>query len=303
MLVAKICLTGGPCAGKTSALSTIEQKLSDMSYKVFIIDEIATRLINAGIKPFGDDAIDMIDFEEMMLKHQLVEEASFERTANLLNKKCVIICDRGIFDIKSFISNKDFDKLLKKYNLSKISLMDNYGMVVHMNTAAKGAEQFYTTDNNKARSEGIKDAILRDDKCQEAWSFHGNLKIIDNSTNFNDKIKKVVDSIKDYLGIEIRNEKKYLIEMNNNVYEMLKTDECVKVGIKQTYLKTNDNYEMRLRKRTLDGDSTYYVTVKKDYKGNEKIVTEEKISKKTYERLLQQREIVNEVEKERLLTC
>lgn len=300
MLVSKICLTGGPCAGKTSALSLIEQELSDMGYKVFIIDEVATRLINAGIKPFGLDAISMLNFEEIMLKHQLMEEEAFEKTANLINKKCVIICDRGIFDIKSFISDNEFDALLKKYNLSKISLMDNYGMVVHMNTAAKGAEKFYTTENNKARSEGIKDARLRDDKCQQAWSFHNNLKIIDNSTDFNDKLKKVIDSIKNYLGIETRNEKKYLIEINDNVFDTLKTIGCVKVKIKQTYLKTNGSYEMRLRKRTLDGDSTYYVTIKKNYKGNEKVVTEEKIDRKTYERLLQQREIINVVEKERL---
>lgn len=300
MLVSKICLTGGPCAGKTSALSLIEQELSDMGYKVFIIDEVATRLINAGIKPFGLDAISMMNFEEIMLKHQLIEEEAFEKTANLINKKCVIICDRGIFDIKSFISDNEFDALLKKYNLSKISLMDNYGMVVHMNTAAKGAEKFYTTENNKARSEGIKDARLRDDKCQQAWSFHNNLKIIDNSTDFNDKLKKVIDSIKNHLGIETRNEKKYLIEINDNVLDILKTMGCVKVKIKQTYLKTNGNYEMRLRKRTIDDDSTYYVTIKKNYKGNKKVVTEEKINRKTYERLLQQREIVNVVEKERL---
>lgn len=300
MLVSKICLTGGPCAGKTSVLSTLEQELSDMGYKVFIIDEIATRIINSGIKPFGDDAISMIDFEETLLKLQLVEEESYENAANLLNKKCVIICDRGIFDIKSFIESKDFDNLLNKYNLSKLSLMDNYGMVVHMNTAAKGAEKFYTTDNNKARSEGIKDAIIRDDKCEEAWSFHGNFKVVDNSTDFETKKAKVVNALKEHLGIETRKEKKYLVEISNKVYKKLEEKGCIKVNIKQTYLKTNSDYEMRLRKRTLDGDSTYYITIKKNYKDNEKIVTEEKISKNIYEKLLQQREIASVIEKDRL---
>ena len=44
-----------------------------MGYKVFIINEIATRIINLGIKPFGEDAIKMIDFEDILLKLQLEE--------------------------------------------------------------------------------------------------------------------------------------------------------------------------------------------------------------------------------------
>ena len=34
-LVGKIVLTGGPCAGKTTALSTIEQELTDRGYRVY----------------------------------------------------------------------------------------------------------------------------------------------------------------------------------------------------------------------------------------------------------------------------
>lgn len=53
MLVSKIVLTGGPCGGKTTALVTIEQELTDIGYKVYILDEVATRLISSGIKPLG----------------------------------------------------------------------------------------------------------------------------------------------------------------------------------------------------------------------------------------------------------
>ena len=73
MLVAKICLTGGPCAGKTSALKKIKEEFTSMGYKVFIINEEATRLINEGIKPFGNDKISMFDFEDIMLKEQLTQ--------------------------------------------------------------------------------------------------------------------------------------------------------------------------------------------------------------------------------------
>ena len=117
MLVAKICLTGGPCGGKSTALAKIEKELTDMGYKVLIINEVATRIINSGIKPFGDDSISMLDFEEIMLKEQLTEEECYEKVAKLIDRKCVILCDRGIFDIKSFISDEEFDSLLNKYKI------------------------------------------------------------------------------------------------------------------------------------------------------------------------------------------
>ena len=81
----------------------------------------------------------------------------------------------------------------------------------------------------------------------------------------------------------------------------LNEKECVKLNINQVYLNTNNNYEMRLRKRTLDNESTYYITIKKSYKDKEKIVTEEKISEKLYEKLKNERRIINEVNKTR--TC
>ncbi len=300
MLVAKICLTGGPCGGKSTALAKIEKELTDMGYKVLIINEVATRIINSGIKPFGDDSISMLDFEEIMLKEQLTEEECYEKVAKLIDRKCVILCDRGIFDIKSFISDEEFDSLLNKYNLSKLELIDSYNLVINLDTVAKGAEEFYTTDNNEARSEGIKDAIIRDDKCQEAWSPHSNFKVIDNSTNFEEKVKRVVDTVKNYFGIEKRNSKKYLVNIKDNTMDILNEKEISSVQIKQTYLSMDKDCEMRLRKRTLNGDSTYYITVKKNDYGKERIITEEKIDKKAYERLLEQKTVVNEVNKERI---
>lgn len=37
----RICLTGGPCAGKTTALSMLHEKL-EPTYKVFLVPELAT---------------------------------------------------------------------------------------------------------------------------------------------------------------------------------------------------------------------------------------------------------------------
>jgi hypothetical protein len=47
--VHRIVLTGGPCAGKTTALSHISERLQSLGVKVFIVPEAATILIGGGV--------------------------------------------------------------------------------------------------------------------------------------------------------------------------------------------------------------------------------------------------------------
>ena len=74
--------------------------------------------------------------------------------------------------------------------------MDSYDLVISLTTAAKGAQKYYTTSNNSARKEDIKEAIIRDDKVQDAWSFHNNLKIVSNKYSFDEKVNNVLEIIK-----------------------------------------------------------------------------------------------------------
>ena len=44
----RICLTGGPCAGKTTALVSIAQVLSQLGFRVLQVPEAATMLMKGG---------------------------------------------------------------------------------------------------------------------------------------------------------------------------------------------------------------------------------------------------------------
>ena len=46
-LIAKIVLTGGPCAGKTTTISRIEEHLIDRGYHVLVLNECATETIKS----------------------------------------------------------------------------------------------------------------------------------------------------------------------------------------------------------------------------------------------------------------
>lgn len=62
-------------------------------------------------------------------------------------------------------------------------------------TAANGAEQFYTNANNEARRETPEEARILDEKTREAYKGVPKLHVIDNSTNFREKIERVGEAV------------------------------------------------------------------------------------------------------------
>jgi len=46
--VTRVLLTGGPCAGKTTALAAISQDLTQLGYKVLVVPEAATLIMQGG---------------------------------------------------------------------------------------------------------------------------------------------------------------------------------------------------------------------------------------------------------------
>lgn len=68
--ITKVCLTGGPCAGKTSGLAYLSEKLRDDDLHVFMVPEAATLLANGGgtLDFAGYSAEDIIVFQKVLMK-------------------------------------------------------------------------------------------------------------------------------------------------------------------------------------------------------------------------------------------
>ena len=64
-VISKIVITGGPCAGKTTAMSWIQNAFTDLGYHVIFVPECATELINAGIS--GKTCKSVIDFQNALM--------------------------------------------------------------------------------------------------------------------------------------------------------------------------------------------------------------------------------------------
>jgi len=181
----------------------------------------------------------------------------------------------------------EFAETLRFIDSNEIELRDNYDAVFHLVTAAKGAEEFYTTANNTARTETVEEAAALDDKLISAWTGHPHLRVIDNTSSFEVKMKRLIAEIASFLGepepYEI--ERKYLIEYPD--IEWLESNpSCQRIEIIQTYLNSASGEEVRVRQRGADGNYIYTQTTKKKVSDVKRVEIEKHLSKEEYLKLL-----------------
>lgn len=202
--VFKICLTGGPCSGKTTALAKIKEHFSK-NFEVITIPEVAATAIIAGVKLIPDQLTleQSLLINTNMCQLQIDLENFFEDTAAKTKKDVLIVCDRGVCDNFAYITPENKEKILnsKGWNYNFVS-HERYDLVIHLVTAAIGAEKFYTLENNEARSESAEIAAMIDRRLREQWETHPRFEVVDNSHGggFEAKIQRVTKAISDLIG-------------------------------------------------------------------------------------------------------
>ena len=178
MEIKKIVLTGGPCAGKTTALSWIRDNIPKYGYKVLFVPETATELIGGGVTPWGCGT--NIDYQRCQMELQMKKEELFERAGKTMDADFLQLCD--------------------EFGTTEEQFRNGYDAVFHLVTAANGAVEAYTNANNAARYESVEEAVALDDRLVAAWTGHPYLRIFDNSTGFEKKLEKLLTEILRFLG-------------------------------------------------------------------------------------------------------
>lgn len=284
--IKKIVLTGGPAGGKTTLTSRLVKELSGLGYRVFIVPEAATELISGfGIKPFGN-CLSMFDFQYFVVSSQLHKERLALEAAELVPEdKILILCDRGVIDDKAYVSQKEFEQVISRFNVTEQELLESYDAVIHLVSSSKGAEFAYNYDNT-ARYETLEQAREKEDATMLCWREHKHRVVIGNSYNFENKIRKAMNEVYTILG-EIppaQCERKFLIEYVDET--ALAAYDPVEQNITQTYLKSrNKGTERRTRKVVSNNAISYFYTEKRPISPVERIENERLLSQKEYLRL------------------
>lgn len=288
--IKKIVLTGGPCAGKTTALVKIIEHFSSLGYKVFTIPEVPTMFTQAGMDYLTKNRDFFHEGEKATLEIQLALEDKFMSMAETCTEPVVIVCDRGAMDISAYMTKDMWQDITSAVGYTTQQLRDKrYDAVLHLVSAADGAEKFYTTSNNaqrleKADEQGLKIARTLDKRIVEAWTGHPHLRVINNHEDFDKKINRVLKEIASVLELPqpIVEERKYIVELAGDVEGAIDSE------ITQTYLTAEPGCEVRLRKRGWNGKWVYVHTTKQRISESEQLETERQINANLYTSLLQQ---------------
>ncbi len=282
-----VVITGGPCAGKSTAMAKFTELLQKSGYRVINLSEGATELIMAGFPPTTPGfQVHLLNFLHMRYAHYYhMIRTTYD------GRPTVILCDRGILDAKAYMSADEWDKLLQELGLSESELMARYSLVIHLVTAANGAESFYTLSNNSARDESPAKARELDERTIEAWLTHPHHFVVDNRTAFAEKINRAVAHFARVLNMpqptEI--ERKFLIK--NFAPDMIPS-KAVTLSIVQHYLTEMPGVsERRVRATTTEKGETSYFYTEKDVTSDPmvRLEREKRISRSEYEELLLQR--------------
>lgn len=287
--IKKIVLTGGPCAGKTTALVRIIEHFSSLGYKVFTIPEVPTLYSQGGWNYLTPNRQLYYEGERAILETQLALEDSFMRLAETCTEPTLVVCDRGTMDISAYMTPEMWQDITSKAGTNSGELRARYDAVLHLVSAADGAEQYYTTATNATRYEQMNEEGLRiarelDKKVIKAWTGHPHLRVINNNDDFNAKLNRVIKEISNVLEIPqpIETERKYIVEVIGDIPDSIESD------ITQTYLVAEPGCEVRLRRRGWDNKFVNVHTTKKKISATEVLVTERQVSNNIYRSMLQQ---------------
>ena len=222
-------------------------------------------------------------------------EEYFKNLARIRGKDVLLICDRGTCDTFAYCNEIVRNTVLEKENWT-IDFLNHlrYDKVIHLVTAANGAENFFGYEN-EARSESIEEAIDIDRKVQEVWFNHPKFVIVDNSdVSFNDKIGRVFNEITDLVSLPVEKfVRKFLLK---NIFKREDFDpNIVFSAYKETIfylIKQDDNVISYVIKREYEKTSKIIYTLKTrrlNYDFEKRVETSRQLTKEVYEQFYNQR--------------
>ncbi len=289
--VTRIVLTGGPCGGKTSALAHLKAHFEALGVRIFRVSELATILIGGGADLGSLDMAGLLSFEQNLIQMQMAMEDLYCDLARRHDGPAIILCDRGTMDVSAYLPRHVWNVLLDSYGWTEVALRDQrYDAIIHLESAAVGAPDYYTTANNEARLETPEQAAALDRAVQTAWIGHPHLRVIDSSTSFEDKMARTINAVASVAGIPERREieRKFLVKAGFDPSTLTVPHQTFQIA--QTYLKTSDGSAARVRERRGQGAAVYTHNVKRYLEGGIREEHEVQISGREYVEFLTERD-------------
>lgn len=187
------------------------------------------------------------------------------------------------------MSDECWQRFLRSNNWNPVELRDNrYNQVIHLVSSADGAEDYYNIEGNPARTEGIELARELDRKTMEAWVGHPYMDVIDNSTDFDTKMRKMISALCRRIGIEAEDRlqdesRKVKFLVQGPLPSALSFPPYQDFDVVHDYLITSNlKIQSRIRKRGQNGNWSYQQTVRRSDAGSQMVELRRQITHRDY---------------------
>ena len=119
--IIKVLITGSVQAGKDTTIKRLKNDLEQSGYYVVNTNEIAELILLNNIKPFGDDTITLLEYQDAVFQGQLfVEDLYMSLIKNIKTDKTIVfLLNRGVLDGMPFIGESEFNKIVTKHNFDE----------------------------------------------------------------------------------------------------------------------------------------------------------------------------------------
>lgn len=191
----KLVLTGGPCSGKTTVLSVLQEEYGD---KIIIVPEVASILLEGGFPVPGKDVEWSQEWQDAFQATILPMQKSFEQILALKAKAReinLLVCDRGRLDGAAYTPG-GVEVFCKRFGLDKVKTLAEYDAVVHLESLATVDPERYGKANNANRFEPLERAQELEAATQEAWVDHQKHLVVNGQRGIEGKISEVIGIVK-----------------------------------------------------------------------------------------------------------
>lgn len=194
----KIVITGGPCAGKTTVVNALKDRLNE---EAVFVPECATLILSGGFPPppaqrfLGNEQFNswMRHFQSAVYHTQLALEDLAVAEARL-ERKSLMICDRGMIDIAAY-HPENTSGFTSQFDITINTLQRRYNLVIFLESLAVGKPDLFGKIGNEHRYESLGDAKRVNQLTFDVWKLRNNFHCISSIIPLEEKIAQVHELI------------------------------------------------------------------------------------------------------------
>lgn len=198
IMLGKLVITGGPCAGKSSVVAMLKDEFGD---EIITVPEPATLLLAGGFPAPGKHLDYSHEWQYAFQKSVLTLHRSLEEAFALMGagkSAKLLVCDNGLPSGAAYMPGgvKEFERM---YGIDFAKEIAAYDAVIHFETIALSAPEKYGRHNNEHRYTTIDQAIKHDEILKRIWSSHPKHFVMPSGWSLEDKYHKAREIVSSYL--------------------------------------------------------------------------------------------------------